>query len=156
MKCGCSFSPGTRNCGAMARAESRMYCSLESSCAVSSSPVRTRRSISSAGKKHGVSATRKSTFVPMRSSTTRRSSAYLPSVNRSLNALRYGSSIRSGFLSAGVLRLDQKLAFAHDLFFAGAVAEPDVELEADHIDVCGRLPRGAGVGAVRVAERDVN
>ena len=54
------------------------------------------------------------------------------------------------------LGVDEEGSVAPNLFFAPRIAEPDVKAEADDVDVCGRLPAGAGVGAVRVAEGDVD
>ena len=41
-------------------------------------------------------------------------------------------------------------------FFAGGVAQPDVEFQADYVDVGGGLPGRSGVGAVGVSEGDVD
>src|SRR5882724_13400953 len=46
------------------------------------------------------------------------------------------------------LGLQQKLPILHDL----RPVHPDVEISADHINMRGRVPLGAGVCAVRVAE----
>src|SRR5215469_5322913 len=54
------------------------------------------------------------------------------------------------------LSFDQKLPFTHDLLFALSVAEPDIELQSDYIDVRRGLPRRARVRSVGIAERDVN
>src|ERR1019366_8277746 len=51
---------------------------------------------------------------------------------------------------------DEKAAVAHDLFFAGIRFKPDVEAQADHIDVCAGCPGSAGVLSVRISESDVN
>src|SRR5260370_27866659 len=40
----------------------------------------------------------------------------------------------------------------HDL----APVNPDIELAANHVDVSGRVPVGAGVRAVRIAERNMD
>ena len=48
--------------------------------------------------------------------------------------------------------VDQELSVAHDL----AVVDPDVEARADDVDVRRRVPVGAGVRAVGIAERDVD
>ena len=48
--------------------------------------------------------------------------------------------------------LNQKASIPHDLLFV----DPDVEAGTDDVDVGGRVPVGAGVGAVRVPEGDVN
>src|SRR5215472_9836566 len=54
------------------------------------------------------------------------------------------------------LSLNKKLPFAHNLLFAFAIAEPDVELEPNYIDMRCRLPRRAGVRSVRIAERNMD
>lgn len=51
---------------------------------------------------------------------------------------------------------DQEMAIAHDLFFSGGRLKPDVETEADDIDVSRRTPGRAGVLSVRIAEGDVD
>src|SRR4029079_2412746 len=37
-----------------------------------------------------------------------------------------------------------------------AAVDPDIELPADHVDMGGGIPVRAGVGRVRIAERNVN
>jgi hypothetical protein len=54
------------------------------------------------------------------------------------------------------LSFQEESPVLHDLLFPAGVAEPDIELEADDVDVGGGLPGGAGVGAVGVAKRDVD
>lgn len=51
---------------------------------------------------------------------------------------------------------DQEAAVLHDLFFATFVFEPDVEAEADDVDVSAGAPGCAGVFAVGIAEGDVD
>src|SRR5450631_2191239 len=55
---------------------------------------------------------------------------------------------------------DEKAAFAHDLFGDVGCAvfgfEPDVEAEADDVDVRAGAPGGAGMLAVWIAEGDVD
>src|SRR5579863_8162499 len=55
-----------------------------------------------------------------------------------------------------VLCRDEKFAVAHDLFFTVGGFEPDVEAEADDINVRAGTPGGAGVFAVGIAEGDVD
>ena len=58
-------------------------------------------------------------------------------------------------LMFGWLVLQQEVAVAHNLFFAFRVTEPDVEAQANDVDVCRGPPRCAGVGTIGVAECDV-
>ena len=50
----------------------------------------------------------------------------------------------------------RKRAFAHDLLFAAFRLEPDVEAQADDVDVRAGAPGSAGVFAVGIAEGDVD
>ena len=50
----------------------------------------------------------------------------------------------------------RKRPFAHDLLLTRFRFEPDVEAQADHIDVGAGAPGSAGVFAVGVAEGDVD
>ena len=51
---------------------------------------------------------------------------------------------------------DEESAVAHDLLFTCLRFKPDVEAEPDNIDVGAGAPRGAGVLAVWIAERNVD
>src|SRR3981189_2744063 len=52
----------------------------------------------------------------------------------------------------GRLGVDQELAFAHDLL----IIHPDVEPQANHIDMRRRTPRCTRMVSIRIAKGDVN
>src|ERR1035441_1843357 len=123
----------------MAASESRWYCSSASNCCTISRPYRAMRSISGAGRKQGVSLWRNWVATPLRSSSSARKRAYTDGVQRWLNFRR----------SEGI---KEKRSAAHDL----PAVDPDVELAPHDVDMGGRVPIGAGVGAVGIAEGDVD
>src|SRR5579871_131185 len=100
-----------------------------------------RRRTSDAGRKHGVSLSRKWMSTPARSSRCRCSASYFSCVNDSLKAFRL----------AGIMILDDERALTHDLPFIG----PDVKVQTDDVDMRPAEPIGARVRAVRIAESDV-
>src|SRR5579884_1061972 len=97
------------------------------------------RSISSAGKKHGVSLWRNGTGSPHCRSRISRKRRYLAGDQLSLNGRRYEG-------------IKQERSVVHD----GNAVDADIETAADHIDVRGGIPVRAGMGAIRIAEGDVN
>src|ERR1017187_7443516 len=97
------------------------------------------RSINGAGRKHGVSLWRNRVATPERSSSSARKRAYAAGVQSRLNFRR----------SEGI---KEKRSAAHDL----AAVDPDVELASHDVDMGARVPIGARVRAVRIAESDVN
>src|SRR5947209_583606 len=87
----------------------------------------------------GVSLWRKSVGPPQRFSSSARKRAYFSGDQLSLNHRRCEG-------------IKQKRSAVHNL----PAIDPDVELAPHDIDVSGRIPVGAGVGAVRIPERDVD
>src|SRR5580698_3638785 len=86
-------------------------------------------------------------------------SARLPAIDRSQECRKHSrpKSVQTqaarGSLGSG---RDQEPAVAHDLFFSCIRLKPDVEAEADHIDVGAGAPGCAGVLAIGIAEGDVD
>src|SRR5688572_18081701 len=117
---------------------------------MSSTPSDAKRSITRAGKKHGVSEMRNSIGTPQSRASPASISWYLLSLNRSLKSRRKEGTIAlqrwRGRLS------DEESARVHDLALVG----PDAELEPGNVDMGGGVPVRAGVRAVGIAERDVH
>ena len=115
-------------------------------------------SISGRGKKHGVSESGNSMLPCVRRSRCAMSSWYCASVQLALKRSRSEAIIdrRSVAVSewpvSDAITRDQKPPVSHDLL----VVHPDVEVRADDVDVRRRIPVGAGVRAVGVAEGDVD
>src|SRR5579884_796676 len=97
------------------------------------------RSISSGGKKQGVSLCRNCTGSPQRCSRMPRKRRYFSGDHRSLNRRRYEG-------------IKEKCSRTHDL----QAVDPDIESAADHVDVGGGIPVGAGVRAIGIAKGDVD
>src|SRR5664279_2223635 len=91
------------------------------------------------GRKQGVSLWRKGTGSPQRWWSRARKRAYLASEKFWLKCWRWEG-------------IKQECSAAHDL----AAVDPDVEIAAHDVDVGRRVPVGAGVCAIRIAEGDVN
>src|ERR1035438_268930 len=91
------------------------------------------------GRKHGVSLWRKGTGSPQRSRSRARKRAYFASEYSWLKCRRWEG-------------IKQECSAAHDL----AAVDPDIEIAAHDVDVGRRVPVRPGVGAVGVAEGDVN
>src|ERR1035437_2225678 len=67
---------------------------------------------------------------------------------------RLGFKIRAARSSE--LGRDQEPALPHDLFFASLRFQPDIEAQANYVDVRAGVPGCAGVLTIRVAEGDMD
>src|SRR5690349_16457401 len=97
------------------------------------------RSTSSSGRKHGVSLWRNWGATPLRSVTSARKRSYFAADHCRLNACRSED-------------IKEEFSVAHDL----PPIDPNIELSPHHVDVRCRIPVGAGVRSVGIAERDVD